>query len=151
MKRLLKWKTSSKRQNWFFLQWRRTQGISVIDFLIVSNSRTKKRPTNQDIININAAIEQLMKQNNNVNNAPDPAQNPFVFLWLANCVIYSVVIAFLVLKGWEKSEEQNKSNEEEPWWKDEGKIWSTGRWNKEEHFNRRGRNRKTRSQSKTHQ
>ena len=43
-----------------------------------------------------------MKQNNNVNNAPDPAQNPFVFLWLANCVIYSVVIAFLVLKGWEK-------------------------------------------------
>ena len=27
------------------------------------HSRTKKRPTNQDIININAAIEQLMKQN----------------------------------------------------------------------------------------
>ena len=51
------------------------------------DSRTKKRPKNQDIININAAIEQLMKQND-VNNAPDPAQNPFVFLWLANCVIY---------------------------------------------------------------
>lgn len=65
------------------------------------DSRTKKRPTNQDIININAAIEQLMKQND-VNNAPDPAQNPFVFLWLANCVIYSVVVAFLVLKGWKK-------------------------------------------------
>ena len=60
------------------------------------DSRTKKRPTNQDIININAAIEQLMKQND-VINAPDPAQNPF--LWLANCVIYSVVVAFLVLKG----------------------------------------------------
>ena len=42
-----------------------------------------------------------MKQND-VNNAPDPAQNPFVFLWLANCVIYSVVVAFLVMKGWEK-------------------------------------------------
>ena len=53
------------------------------------DSRTKKSPTNQDIININAAIEQLMKQNN-VNNAPDPAQNPFVFLWLANWVIYSI-------------------------------------------------------------
>ena len=65
------------------------------------DSRTKKRPTNQDIININAAIEQLMKQND-VNNAPDPAQNPLVFLWLANCVIYSVVVAFLVLKGWKK-------------------------------------------------
>ena len=47
------------------------------------DSRTKTRPTNQDIININAAIEQLMKQND-VNNAPDPAQNPFVFIWLAN-------------------------------------------------------------------
>ena len=56
---------------------------------------------NQDIININAAIEQLMKQND-VNNAPDPAQNPFLFLWLANCVICSVVVAFLVLKGWKK-------------------------------------------------
>ena len=65
-------------------------------------SRTNKRSTNQDIININAAIEQLMKQNN-VNNAPDPAKNPFVFLWLANCVIYdSVVVAFLALKGWGK-------------------------------------------------
>ena len=63
------------------------------------DSRTKKRPTNQDIININAAIDQLMKQND-VINAPDPAQNPF--LWLANCVIYSVVVAFLVLKGWKK-------------------------------------------------
>ena len=65
------------------------------------DSRTKKRPTNQDIININAAIEHLMKQND-VNNAPDPEQNPFVFLWLANCVIYAVVVAFLVMKGWEQ-------------------------------------------------
>ena len=47
------------------------------------------------------SIEQLMKQNN-VNNAPDPAQNPFVFLWLANCIIYSVVVAFLVMKAGKK-------------------------------------------------
>ena len=40
------------------------------------DSRAKKRRTNQDIININAAIEQLMKQND-LNNAPDPAPNPF--------------------------------------------------------------------------
>ena len=65
------------------------------------DSKTYKRPTNQDIININAAIEQLMRQND-LNNAPDPAQNPFVLLWLANCVIYSVVVAFLVLKSWKK-------------------------------------------------
>ena len=35
---------------------------------------------------------------NDVNSAPDPAQNPFVFLWLANCFIYSVVVAFLVVR-----------------------------------------------------
>ena len=63
-------------------------------------SRTKKRRKNQDIININAAIEQLMKQND-VNSAAEPARKPFVFLWLANCVMYSVVVAFLVMKGWE--------------------------------------------------
>ena len=63
-------------------------------------SRTKKIRKNQDIININAAIEQLMKQND-VNSAPEPARKPFVFLWLANCVMYSVVVAFLVMKGWE--------------------------------------------------
>ena len=62
--------------------------------------RTKKRRKNQDIININAAIEQLMKQND-VNSAPEPAGKPFVFLSLANCVMYSVVVAFLVMKGWE--------------------------------------------------
>ena len=45
---------------------------------------------------------------NDVNNAPDPAQNPFVFLWLANCFIYSVVVAFLVVRGWKKKSEQRK-------------------------------------------
>ena len=66
-----------------------------------------------------------MTKQNDVNNAPDPSQKPFVFLWLANCVIYSVVLALLVMKGWKKSEQRNKSNEEEPWWKDEGNVWST--------------------------
>ena len=46
-----------------------------------------------------------MKQNE-VNNAPDPAQNPFVFIWLANCVIYSEVVAYLVMKGRKKSEQR---------------------------------------------
>ena len=73
------------------------------------DSRTKKRPTNQDITNINEAIEELMKRMN-VNNAHDPAQNPFVFLWLANCVTYSVLIAFLVMKGWKKVKDGTKAN-----------------------------------------
>ena len=50
----------------------RAQRISAIDFLTVE----QRKLTNQDIININAAIEQLMKQND-LNNAPDPAPNPF--------------------------------------------------------------------------
>ena len=54
-----------------------------------------------------------MKQNN-VNKAPDPEQNPFVFLWLANYVIYSVVVAFLVMEGWEKSEQCKKTMKESP-------------------------------------
>ena len=31
-----------------------------------------------------------------------PTQNPFGFLWLATCVLYSVVCAFLLMKGWKK-------------------------------------------------
>ena len=31
-----------------------------------------------------------------------PTQNPFGFLWLANYVLYSVVCAFLLMKGWKK-------------------------------------------------
>ena len=35
-------------------------------------------------------------------NVVNPSENPFSYLWLANCVIYSVVVAFLLLKGWKK-------------------------------------------------
>ena len=31
-----------------------------------------------------------------------PTHNPFCFLWLANCVVYSVVCASLLMKGWKK-------------------------------------------------
>ena len=31
-----------------------------------------------------------------------PGENPFAYLWLANCVLYSVVVTFLVSKGWKK-------------------------------------------------
>ena len=31
-----------------------------------------------------------------------PGENPFAYLWLANCVLYSVVVTFMVLKGWKK-------------------------------------------------
>ena len=36
----------------------------------------------------------------NKNNTIDPAQDPFVHLWLMNCVLYAVVAAFLIVKEW---------------------------------------------------
>ena len=32
----------------------------------------------------------------------DPTTNPFGYLWMANCILYSVVAAFLINKGWKK-------------------------------------------------
>ena len=37
-----------------------------------------------------------LNQNNNINSA----QDPFVYLWLTNCALYAVVVAFLMVKGW---------------------------------------------------
>ena len=31
-----------------------------------------------------------------------PRENPFSYLWIAKCVLYSVVVAFLLNKGWKK-------------------------------------------------
>ena len=62
------------------------------------DTRTKTIPTGGDIANINSAVEELMKLNNQ-NNTIDSAQDPFVYLWLTNCVLY-VVAAFLTVKGW---------------------------------------------------
>ena len=62
------------------------------------DTRTKKIPTRGDIFNINSAVEELMKLNQN--NDIDSAQDPFVYLWLTNCVLYAVVAAFLMVKGW---------------------------------------------------
>ena len=31
-----------------------------------------------------------------------PTQNPFGLLWLATCALYSVVCAFLLMKGWKE-------------------------------------------------
>ena len=46
---------------------------------------------------INQAIKLLMERYE-----VTPTQNPFGFLWLANCALYSVVCAILLMKGWKK-------------------------------------------------
>ena len=63
------------------------------------DTRTKKIPTRDDIVNISSAVEELMKLNNKINTI-DLARDPFVYLWLINCVLYAVVAAFLIMKGW---------------------------------------------------
>ena len=45
----------------------------------------------------------LMKENNGSSNTIHPAQGPFVYLWLANCVLYCFFFfALFVVKGWRK-------------------------------------------------
>ena len=44
------------------------------------------------------------KQRSKQSSVPDPAENPFRFLWLVNCIVYSVIIAFYISKGWEKQQ-----------------------------------------------
>ena len=64
------------------------------------DTRIKQRPTRTDVKNINAAIDVLMRRE--VEHSIDPTTNPFGYLWMANCILYSVVAAFLINKGWKK-------------------------------------------------
>lgn len=59
------------------------------------DTRTKKRATNEDLANINMVVSNMM-DNRRAN------QNLFQVLWVVNCIMYSVVTAFLLLKGWKK-------------------------------------------------
>ena len=69
------------------------------------DTRIKEKPTKCDIENINQALQELMKQQNVF-----PADNPFCYLWITNCVLYSVVVAFLLHKGWKKQGPKRQSS-----------------------------------------
>ena len=61
-----------------------------------------------------------------------PAENPFTYLWIANCVLYSVVITYLLYKGWKKQRSTSQSpkpdSRVEKWKKDyEEKVAETRR------------------------
>ena len=66
--------------------------------------RTKGKPINGDLENIKKVIMELMKQCR-----VSPMDNPFSDLCIANCVLYSVVTAFLLHKGWKKQGSNNSS------------------------------------------
>ena len=70
------------------------------------DTRTKRRPNSKDIANVNTAVREIIKQNS----VPDPAKNPFEFLWLVNCIVYSVIIAFYFSKGWKKTAGRKRSD-----------------------------------------
>ena len=69
--------------------------LITIIIIIITDTRIKERPTKHDLDNINQTITEIMKQ-------ASPGENPFSYLWIANCVLYSVVVAFLLNKGWKK-------------------------------------------------
>ena len=77
------------------------------------DTRIKQRPTQSDPKTINKVINGLVEQNKVV-----PWETPFAYLWLANCVLYSVVVTFLVLKGWKKDPKDKttrRAHENDSW------------------------------------
>ena len=58
----------------------------------------KQRPTKSDLESINNVITALME-----GEKATPTDNPFTYIWLSNCILYSVVAASLVLKRWKKN------------------------------------------------
>ena len=73
------------------------------------DTRTKERPTLADIENINKASSELMRQKST--GIPRESGDPFIILWSLNCVLYSVVVAFLLQKGWKKDQVKGKKTE----------------------------------------
>lgn len=58
------------------------------------DTHIKERPT---LNNVNKTITELMKQHQ-----VSPREYPFSYLWVANCVLCNVVLAFLLNEGWKK-------------------------------------------------
>ena len=65
------------------------------------NTPTKERPSGSDFDNINNVVTEIFNQN-----LISPIENPFGYLWLANCILYLTVAAYLLLKGWKKPSTQ---------------------------------------------
>ena len=59
------------------------------------DTRTKERPSLKDLENIKTVVSEMMN-NRRVNG------KAFQSIWIVSCIVYSVVIAFLLLKGWKK-------------------------------------------------
>ena len=71
------------------------------------DTRTKEKPSGNDLENINKTVEELIRQN-----VISPVENPLGYLWIANCAVYSTVIAFLLIKTRCKKGHSDKSRRE---------------------------------------
>ena len=60
----------------------------------------RRYDTRAEIKDVNAAVGVLLKHNT----IPDPAQDPFGYLWIVNCILYSVILAFYISKDWKKGD-----------------------------------------------
>ena len=67
------------------------------------DTRTKEQPTRADIQNINDACGRLLRSKT----TGSPQNYPFNHLWAIDCILYAVVAAFLVNKGWKKERSGN--------------------------------------------
>ena len=67
------------------------------------DTRTKEQPTRADIQNINDACGRLLRSKT----TGSPHNDPFSHLWAIDCILYAVVAAFLVNKGWKKERSGN--------------------------------------------
>ena len=74
------------------------------------DTRVKQRPTHADINNINLVVSEIVnreQQQHSIN----PNRKPFEYLWMINCILYAVVVAFLFYKKWKKPAETKGQNE----------------------------------------
>ena len=72
--------------------------------------RVKQRPTQADINNINLVVSEIVnreQQQHSIN----PNRKPFQYLWMINCILYAVVVAFLFYKKWKKPAETKGKKE----------------------------------------
>ena len=78
---------------------------------------TKQKPTQRDLKSIDNVISSLMEQNMEC-----AEEHLIAYLWGPNCVFYSVVVAFMLLKGW-KRESKDRTESRDKGDKCRRNIW----------------------------
>lgn len=75
------------------------------------DTRVKQRPTQADINNINLVVSEMIVNREQQQHSINPNRKPFQYLWMINCILYAVVVAFLFYKKWKKPAETKGQKE----------------------------------------